>query len=156
MSLTKINIIEMTAAVEKTMHSCHLLSEYIVEDINVQHLTHPTIIKSYNFTYCSEAQKRKIHIRIHDFTKLQNLLLWIRNTEDNQSNPIDLEQYFIHYLKNKTVKQKLIFKVKSITELEKKIVYILHYINQYSDDRLRNIISGKEWVNVEFDWRELV
>lgn len=153
MGLEKTNIDSIGRILELIMKSFNIFSNYVLENRNIQKLNSPTKVTNYNFSFISKIYNREIYIRISDYYKHQNLLVWIRNiSANNLSEKIDLELYFLGRLSNNNIKQKMIFKAKSEIELGKDIESIFEFIVNNSDEKLKGIFEGKIWIDTPFDW----
>lgn len=152
MGLENVNVDLIEQILKKVMKSHEIFLNYKLVKVHTQKISSPTKIVEYNFSFISEEKERQILIRINDFYNYQNLVVWITNLESQFLNKIDVKLYFLEFLKNKGIKQQLIFKSKSEIELDEYLKHIFKYLLCNCDEQFREIINGKKWIEMPFDW----
>ena len=91
-------------------------------------------------------------VRLQDFFKHQNLVIWINELINKKNTNIDLGNYFISELNNKKIKQQLFFKIHSENDLKNKLECAFRNINEQMDDKLKKVLMGELWINTPLDW----
>jgi hypothetical protein len=152
MGLEKIHIDNMGTILERILKSHTVFFDFLLINKNVRKINSPTKIIEYDFTFISEINNRWLFVRIQDFFSHQKLVILINQLGDKKNINIDIQNFFISELGNKTIKQKLIFKSKSQDELERELESIFKYIMANANEKLKEIITGKVWIDVPFDW----
>lgn len=154
MGLEKIRIEFIGDILEVIIKSLPLFSSYKLINKDIQKLSSPTKVSNYNFIFYSLSSHRELYVQIQDFFKFQKITFWIRNELDVKSNRLNLLNYFISELNNRSIKQKLVFKITTENDLEKSLKKIFEYLAICSDDKLKEVIRGKIWIDTPFDWGE--
>uniref|UniRef100_UPI00404A0C8A hypothetical protein n=1 Tax=Flavobacterium sp. TaxID=239 RepID=UPI00404A0C8A len=152
MGLEKIHLDNIGTILERILKSYTIFFDFSLINKGTQKINSPTKITEYDFTFISENYDRWLFIRIQDFFAHQKLIIFLNQLNVKKNINLDIESFFISELKNNTVKQKLIFKSKSEVELEKHLESIFKYLNDNSNEQLKEIIKGKTWINMPFDW----
>jgi hypothetical protein len=153
MSLKKINIDIIASIIEKVLKSFSLFQDYSLVKEDIQILSSPTKITNYNYSLISKLHYREIYVRISDYYYHQKLTIWIRNISNlDLFEKIDVELYFLGYLNNKSIKQKMIFSVESEKELEKELEKIFQYTIEHMDEKLKKTFKGELWIEMPHDW----
>ena len=115
-------------------------------------MSSPTKVTNYDFVFISEKYNRWLFVRLSDFFKHQNMVIWINELINKKHTNIDLSSYFISKLNNKTIKQKLVFKVNSENDLKDELEKTFKYINEQMDDKLKKVVLGELWIDMPVDW----
>lgn len=152
MGLNKIEIEVIGNILRIVIKSLPLFSSYKLIRKDIQELSSPTKVTNYDFVFISEKYNRWLFVRLQDFFKHQNLVIWINELIDKKNTNIDFENYFISLLNNKAIKQKLIFKINSESDLKSELGRIFLYINEHMDDKLKKVVTGELWIDMPVDW----
>ena len=105
MGLRKIDIHIIGNILEVIIRSLPLFSSYELIKKDIQDLSSPTKVTNYDFVFISEKYNRWLFVRLSDFFKHQNMVIWINELINKKHTNIDLSSYFISKLNNKTIKQ---------------------------------------------------
>lgn len=152
MGLRKIDIHIIGNILEVIIRSLPLFSSYELIKKDIQDLSSPTKVTNYDFVFISEKYNRWLFVRLSDFFKHQNMVIWINELINKKHTNIDLSSYFISKLNNKTIKQKLVFKVNSENDLKDELEKTFKYINEQMDDKLKKVVLGELWIDMPVDW----
>jgi hypothetical protein len=152
MGLRKIEIELIGNILEVIIKSLPLFSSFELIKKDIQEISSPTKITNYDFVFISKKYNRWLFVRLQDFYNYQGIVIWINELIKKKNTNIDLENYFISKLNNKTIKQKLIFKVNSENDLKDGLKKIFEYINEHMDNSLKKIIMGESWIDMPVDW----
>ncbi len=152
MELEKINLDIIGEILVRILKSYALFFDYTLIQRNIQKVNSPTKIINFDFTFISEKNDRWLFVRIQDFYSYQKLIIFINKLADKESSNLDIQNFYVSELKNNTIKQKLIFKYKSDIELEKNLGSIFKYLIDNSNEKLKEIITGKMWIDMPIDW----
>ena len=152
MGLRKIDIHIIGNILEVIIRSLPLFSSYELIKKDIQDLSSPTKVTNYDFVFISEKYNRWLFVRLSDFFKHQNMVIWINELINKKHTNIDLSSYFISKLNNKTIKQKLVFKVNSENDLKDELEKTFKQINEQMDDKLKKVVLGELWIDMPVDW----
>tara|TARA_R110000796_G_scaffold250788_3_gene380599 strand:- start:133 stop:603 length:471 start_codon:yes stop_codon:yes gene_type:complete len=152
MGLRKIEIDTIGNIIEAIIKSLPLFSNYKLVKKDIQELSSPTEVINYDFVFISAKYNRWMFVRLQDFFKHQNLVIWINELINKKNTNIDLGNYFISELNNKKIKQQLFFKIHSENDLKNKLECAFRNINEQMDDKLKKVLMGELWINTPLDW----
>ncbi len=152
MGLEKIHIDKIGAILERILKSYAIFFDFSLINKSNQKINSPTKITEYDFVFISEENNRWLFIRLQDFFSHQKLILLINQLDDKKSVNLNIQNFYISELKNNTIKQKLIFKSKSEVELKNHLQHIFKYLMDNLNEQLKEIIAGKIWIDIPFDW----
>lgn len=152
MGLRKIDIHIIGGILEVIIKSLPLFSSYELIKKDIQDLSSPTKVTNYDFVFISEKYNRWLFVRLSDFFKHQNMVIRINELINKKHTNIDLSSYFISELNNKTIKQKLVFKVNSENDLKDELEKTFKYIDEQMDVKLKKAVLGELWIDMPFDW----
>ena len=151
MSLNKIPVNSITNVILECVNKNQLFEGYKLYELNTTNSKHPKVVTQYNFYFKSTLFSRKMQLIIKDYFKNQKIEIFIDKLDDSNLNRFDVKYHFLS-LKINDVKQKFIFKCNTENELSKIFCDILNYISDKSDDSLKKILYGEDWVDTPFDW----
>lgn len=112
----------------------------------------PTVIFQYDNIYINKLKNRWLFLRIEDYFKNQRIIIWINKLQDKDVSNLDVENYFIKNLNKNKIKQKMIFSVDKLDDFQKTFRDIVQFIEDNSDEVLKNIFNGSLWIKQNFDW----
>ena len=150
MDTSKIDIGIIIEAFEKSMKTDPVFETYNFEKYEIQNLSNPTKIVRYIFKFISN--ERQVIFHLNDFYSHITISAFVRNLKDISSNKFDIELYCIGELKNKTIKQKLIFRFNTVEDLKKNIGRTIDFLIKSMDEKLKKIILGEDWIDMPFEW----
>lgn len=97
---------------------------------------------------------RLVKISLSDYNQ-DKITITIKIFENN--NSINVSDYIINYLKNKSVKliwyDKVLLKNNIGNITDEKLVSFFEWFLEVIDERLINFFKGKDWMDIPFDWR---
>lgn len=152
MGIEKIGIDLMAQILERVLKSHSLFSDYLLISQNIQKITNPTKIIENDFIFVSEKCDRWLFIGIQDFSSHQKLIIKLNQLNAKKNINLDIQEFYVSFLKNNTVKQKMIFKSTSGIELESHLENIFKYLISTSNAELIKIIKGEIWIDMPIDW----
>ncbi len=129
-----------------------ILQNYTFKESIVRKLSYPTKINEYSFFFFSKEAEREIDIKLLDYFSYQKIIVWIRNIGDLETEKIDIEQYYISFLKLNKTKHVLVFKSNTEKQLEFNMKKIFQYLTNNGNDNIKAVLSGNAWINMPYDW----
>ena len=152
MSSNNINIKDLEISINEVIKDSDLFDGYeLLEQRNIKIKT-PRVIYQYDNIYVNELKNRWLFIRIQDYFKYQRIIIWINKLIDKDVSNLDIENYFIENLNKNQIKQKMIFSVDKLEDFQRRFGNSIQFIEDNSDDTLRNIFNGNIWIKQNFDW----
>jgi hypothetical protein len=131
-----------------------LFSKFEFNSFNIQKIWAPEIGEYYDFNFISNTADRWVFLRIEDFGKQKKMVIWINFLKNKKPINFDVESYFNLYIKTVDIKGRFSFNSNSQEELIERLSENLEYIVKHSDEKLRDVILGKKWVELGFDWHD--
>ena len=152
MSLNNINIKDLEISINEVVKVSNLFDGYeLLKQRNIK-IKAPRVIYQYDNIYVNELKNRWLFIRIEDYFKNQRIIIWINKLIDKDVSNLDIENYFIENLNKNQIKQKMIFSVDKLDDFQRRFGNSIQFIEDNSDDTLKNIFNGNLWIKQNFDW----
>jgi uncharacterized ubiquitin-like protein YukD len=152
MGLNSINIKDLTISINEVIKNSNLFDGYELFEQRSVEIKSPTVIFQYDNIYINKLKNRWLFLRIEDYFKNQRIIIWINKLEDKDVSNLDVENYFIKNLNKNKIKQKMIFSVDKLDDFQKTFRDIVQFIEDNSDEVLKNIFNGSLWIKQNFDW----
>lgn len=152
MSIAKIGTDDIANVIIKVTNESSLLKGYLFAEKRIQNISLPTKVTQYDFTFVSELKDRWLLVRIEDYSSYQQLIIWLNTFKIKEAVNLDVQSYFKRELKVKNIKKKMIFKAHLKSDLEIRMTSVLSFIEKNSDVIFTDILDGKRWIEIPFDW----
>ncbi len=152
MGLNSINIKDLTISINEVIKNSNLFDGYELFEQRSVEIKSPTVIFQYDNIYINKLKNRWLFLRIEDYFKNQRIIIWINKLQDKDVSNLDVENYFIKNLNKNKIKQKMIFSVDKLDDFQKTFRDIVQFIEDNSDEVLKNIFNGSLWIKQNFDW----
>ena len=152
MGLNSINIKDLTISINEVIKNSNLFDGYELFEQRSVEIKSPTVIFQYDNIYINKLKNRWLFLRIEDYFKNQRIVIWINKFQDKDVSNLDVENYFIKNLNKNKIKQKMIFSVDKLDDFQKTFRDIVQFIEDNSDEVLKNIFNGSLWIKQNFDW----
>ncbi len=152
MGLNSINIKDLTISINEVIKNSNLFDGYELFEQRGVEIKSPMVIFQYDNIYINKLKNRWLFLRIEDYFKNQRIIIWINKLEDKDVSNLDVENYFIKNLNKNKIKQKMIFSVDKLDDFQKTFRDIVQFIEDNSDEVLKNIFNGSLWIKQNFDW----
>ena len=152
MSLNKIDKRKVFNVVKKTIEGSSIFRGYDLKNTNYKSVKSPTIKTQYDLRFESPQFNRWLFVRIEDYHKYQKTIIWLNKLDKSESVNFDIERFFVEVKKIKKFKNQVIFKTDSLEKLDSEIKKLLEQIEGLKEGKLNDIIEGRDWSNLPFDW----
>ena len=153
MKLSDFEVNNLFDTINNMILSKKIFSNYVIFEHKKNEVHSPENATQYDSIYISENNNRWLFIRIELFLKKIRITIYVNKLLTKDVANLNIENYFIENHKDKNISKKMsINNVNSLEDLKIKLNELFDYINEHSDEKLKEILKGSFWEKQSFDW----